>query len=188
MHIIPADKELRPLIKAIATGEDRNLVRQLIEKSCQSGIVCYTPNDKARRFKDEASFKKWKAGGREMHWLLGEKDDLAGILWYGRKDFPLHDLKLPETPEETLAIRLYDGYTGHGLARPAMRQSLVIHVEAKKKRGEPITGLWLQTDVDNKAALAVYGKFGYHEVFRDGTRVTMILPAGEVLAKCAGEL
>lgn len=188
MRTVEASENLKPLIKKIAIGKDKGLVSQLIQKSGQAGIVCYTPNDRTKRFGSQAMFDKWESQGREIHWLLGKGDDLAGILWYGKKEFPLEDLDLAEMPEETVAIRLYDGYTGHGLARPAMLQSLKLHVKDTQERGEPVKGIWLQTDTDNKAALAVYGKFGYREVSRDGARVTMVLPAEDVLAKCSGKL
>lgn len=188
MDTVPANQDLQPLVKVIVTGTDKNLIKQLVEKSRQSNIVRYTPNDSLRRFRDEASFEKWKAGGREIHWLLGENDDLAGILWYGKKTFPLADISLDEIPEETLAIRLYDDYAGHGLARPAMRQSLAMHTKAKQRRGELVTGIWLQTDAGNEAAVAVYGKFGYREVSRDDKRVTMVLASSEILAMCSSEL
>ncbi|HYH35909.1 MAG TPA: hypothetical protein VD706_00185 [Candidatus Saccharimonadales bacterium] len=183
MTTIPAIKELQPHIVAIATGTDDMLVRQLIEKSKQPNILKYTPNDAGKRFKDAESFKTWQTGGREIHWLLGPDNDLAGILWYGKKLFPLADIRLNELPEETLAIRLYDGYTGHGLARPAMQQSLALHVQTKQQNNEPVIGLWLQTDCGNAAAIATYTKFGYKEVARDGKRVTMILSADEVKRK-----
>ncbi len=179
MDTIPADKDLRPLITAIATGSDPELERQLIEKSRQPSILKYTPNDSARRFGDKRMFDAWRAGGREIHWLVGKDGDLAGIIWYGKKPLPLQ-LALPETPEETFAIRLYEGYTGHRLSVPFMRQSLAIHARHKLDRGEPVSGIWLETDVDNPAALAAYTKFGYDEVARDKERVTMVLNSSKI--------
>lgn len=181
MNTEPADKDLRPLISKVATGSDPGLIDQLIEKSRQPNILKYTPKDAAKRFGDRKMFDAWKAGGREVYWLLGKDDDLAGIIWYGKKDFPF-DIDLPEKPTETFAIRIYDGYSGHGLAVPAMRQTLRIHMDAALARGEQPAGIWLETDTDNPAALKVYNRFGYHEVSRDDKRVTMILPSSEIAA------
>ncbi len=179
MDITPANEDLRPLITHVATGADDSLERQLFQKSKQPNILKYTPKDAAKRFGDKEMFDTWKAGGRELYWLLGEKNDLAGIIWYGVKAFPLKT-ELPEPPSETFAIRLYDGYSGHGLAVPAMKQTLALHAKAAQTGGKPIAGIWLETDTDNPAALAVYTKLGYQEVHRDTERVTMVLPASEI--------
>jgi ribosomal protein S18 acetylase RimI-like enzyme len=63
-----------------------------------------------------------------------------------------------------------------------MRQTLRMHAQAAARRGETPAGIWLETDVDNPAALHVYDKFGYREVARDDERVTMILPSPEIAA------
>lgn len=169
-----AGEGLRPLIASIAVGRDQDLEAQLINKSRQPNILRFTPNDAAKRFGDQAMLNNWLAKGREIHWLLGADDDLAGIIWYGKLPFPLQP-DSEETPEYTFAIRLYDGYTGHRLSVPFMEQSLGIYARSKQEAGEPLTGLWLETDIDNPAALAAYTKFGYREVGRDDERVTMVL-------------
>lgn len=184
MDKVLADKDLQPLITAVATGSDPELERQLIKKSREPSILKYTPKDASKRFRDEKALEAWKTG-RHIYWLLGEGNDLAGIIWYGKKEFPLTK-ELPERPEETFAIRIYDGYSGHGLAVPAMRQTLRMHAEAAKGSGEPIRGIWLETDDDNPAALKVYTRFGYREIHRGGGRVTMVLPASEIPAAIKG--
>jgi GNAT superfamily N-acetyltransferase len=170
---------MKPLITCVAVGQDENLEAQLISKSRQPNILKYTPNDAKKRFGSHEMFKQWLAKGREIHWLLGASSDLAGIIWYGKSNFPL-DIKLPETPQETFAIRLYDGYAGRRLARPFMELSLKTAVKLKQARGEPIVGIWLQTDTDNPAAIAAYTKFGYQEVARDHERVTMVLGTSKI--------
>jgi hypothetical protein len=167
--ITEAPEDLKPLITGIATGSDRGLDQQLIEKSRQANILKYTPNDAAKRFGSQSMLDNWRAAGREIHWLLGANNDLAGIIWYGKKPLPLK-VKLPETPAETFAIRLYDGYTGHKLAVPFMRQSLAIHVQNQEAKGEPANALWLETGT----------RFGYREVHRDEKRVTMVLDTDKI--------
>jgi phosphoglucosamine mutase len=179
LTLIEPDDALKPIIINLAIGRDAALENQLIQKSRQPNILKHTPNDAQKRFGDQAMLEKWLTKGREIHWLLGAANDLAGIMWYGKSTFPL-DLQLPEIPQETFAIRIYDGYSGHGLAKPFIRQSLRIYEERKQARGEPIRGIWLQTDIDNPAAMAVYGKFGYTEVFRDERRATMILTSEQI--------
>ncbi len=179
LQLFDADEALQPLGRQIAVGEDPALDAQLVTKSRQPAILQYTPRDAQERFGNEQMLEKWRAKGREMHWLLGAKNDLGGIIWYGPAQFPL-SLDLAEVPTETFAIRIYEGYSGHGLAVPFLKQSLRLHLQFMKEKNQPISGIWLQTSVNNPAALAAYSKLGYHEVFRDDAKVTMILSAAEV--------
>lgn len=171
---VEAPETMKPAVEFIAYGSDDSVEKQLVQKSSQPNILRFTPKDHKKRFGDIDMLRKWKSKGRIVHWLLGPNDDLAGIIWYGESAFPL-DIDLHEKPNETFAIRLYDGYVGHGLAKPFMVQSLIILVSQKKKTGANISPIWLQTDVDNPAAIAAYSKFGYEEVARDEKRVTMVL-------------
>lgn len=176
------DDSLKPLTEYIASGHDEDLERQLVTKSLQPHIVEYTPNDSQKRFATVESLREWRlTKNRELHWLLGPEKDLAGIIWYGPSTFPI-DINLSEVPEETFAIRLYEGYVGNGLAKPFMKQSLRLAVEQKREKNQMLCGIWLQTDVGNEAAVASYSKFGYQEVHRDEKRVTMIMVPSQILA------
>lgn len=179
--LVEVEDSMKPITTHLAVGQDPALDEQLIRKSQESNILKYTPNDAAKRFGSIDALNKWRAKGREIHWLLGSDNDLAGIIWYGKSDFPV-EMDLPEIPQETFAIRIYDGYSGHGLARPFMTLSLRVAVQLKQERGEKVAGIWLQTDLDNEAACAAYTKFGYQEVARDGQRITMVLPSEQILA------
>ncbi|MGH7192834.1 MAG: hypothetical protein ACREJM_04770 [Candidatus Saccharimonadales bacterium] len=179
LQLFKADEDLKPLVRSIGVGRDADLEKQLIKKSREPNILRFTPNDAARRFGDESMLEDWLSKGREIHWLIGEGDDLAGIIWYGKLAFP-SKADSEEAPEYTFAIRLYQGYTGHHLSVPFMRQSVGIYARAKQEAGEPLTGLWLETDIDNPAALAAYTKFGYREVGRDDKRVTMVLDGARI--------
>lgn len=185
LTLIETNDSLKPLITHLAVGDDPGLERQLITKSRQPAILQYTPKDAAERFGSPARLAAWRAKGRELHWLLGLDRDLAGIIWYGPAKFPLDaaelEVPLPEIPEETFAIRLYEGYAGHGLARPAMQLSLKTYVAHQQARGQKVKGIWLQTDLDNAAAVAVYTKFGYQEVAQDDRRITLVL-SSELIA------
>lgn len=164
-------------IRHIAVGRDAELEQQLFEKSRQEHIMHHTPKDAAKRFGNERQFVQWLAKGRTLHWLLGEDRDLAGVIWYGKEQFP--DVPLParlrEVPDETFAIRLYEGYVGKGLARTAMTNSLTLAASQKASLGEYTQGIWLQTNVDNPAAISTYEGFGYEPIHQDETRVTMVL-------------
>lgn len=172
--IYEADDSMKPLILSIATGHDQSLIEQLISKSKEAKILKFTSKDAEQRFGNIEMYEKWNKKGRTLHWLLGENNDLAGVIWYGESKFPL-DVSIAEIPKETFAIRIYDGYSGHGLAVPFMEQSLQIAANEKRQNKQNINGIWLQTDLDNPAAIHVYSKLGYVEVGRDDTRVTMVL-------------
>lgn len=175
----PADEQMRPTVEYIAYGNDKNLENQLIAKSLQPNILKFTPKDSSERFSDPKSFSKWQAKGRNLHWLIGPNNDLAGIIWYGDSEFPL-DIKLSLKPSYTFAIRIYEGYSGKGLARPFMTQSLRILCQQLKEQSIQIPSIWLQTDTNNPVAISAYTKFGYEEVFRDEKRVTMVLYASKI--------
>lgn len=171
---VEPDKSLEPYIKFIAIGEDAGLEAQLIEKSKQPHIRANTPKDGLERFGNQAMLDEWLKKGKIIHWLIGPDNDLAGIIWYGQDKLPV-DVAIDSPPDHTFAIRLYDGYFGHGLAGPFMRQSLDILVNTVKSNGKTLTGLWLRTSLDNKAAVAAYTKFGYKEIHRGDSKVTMVL-------------
>lgn len=179
----PLADVFEPPVTAIAVGRNSHYESLLAIKSQESNILQYTPKDAAERFATPEMFEQWYKKGREIHWLITDDDDVAGIIWYGASNFPLdwNKLSLPEEPTETFAIRIYDGYAGKGLARPFMTQSLVIHAKRAQEFNQPIQCIWLETDIDNAAALAAYSKFGYQEVARNEKRVTMVLSVEIIL-------
>lgn len=183
LKLYPVTDDLKPLTVYLAVGLDNSLVEQLVAKSRQPAMLEHTPKDAGSRFTSFEAFKSWNSDKpRELHWLLGKDNDLAGFMWYCRAELPL-EVDLPEKPGETFAVRIYEGYSGHGLARPFLNMSLKVHLALQKERGEPPTGIWLETDVDNPAAVSAYTKFGYHEIYRTDKRVTMYMTAKELAAK-----
>jgi len=175
----PVDEKMKLVCEYIAFGSNENLENQLIQKSLQENITKYTPNDHLKRFGSVEMLKNWQNKGRNIFWLIGPNNDLAGIIWYGKSEFPL-EINLNEKPSETFAIRIYDGYTGKGLANPFMTQSLRLYASEKIVQNEKLPVIWLQTDIDNIPALKSYTKFGYEEVYKDEERVTMVLPSVKV--------
>lgn len=181
---MPSDLQKYPFpdneagIADIEVGRSTDLENQLISKSSQSAILKFTPRDHNERFASPESVDKWFAKGRELHWLVSDSGDLAGIIWYGQS-------YLDDTatgPNYTFAVRLYEGYAGKGLAGTFMRQSLKIFAENIRQADAEFTGIWLKTDVINVAAIAAYTKFGYIETARDEVRVTMKMNAAQINA------
>jgi GNAT superfamily N-acetyltransferase len=163
-------------ITYLAVGRNQHLEGQLIAKSSQPHIMANTPNDHLGRFADADQLENWFAGGRTVHWLLGKNADLAGVIWYGEKPMKID---IPNPPHHTFAIRLYQGYEGTGLARPSMRLSLGKYV-ANLAVNSGFSGLWLETETTNAAALHNYERFGYEEVARDSHQVTMVLSPEQI--------
>ncbi|HUD10879.1 MAG TPA: hypothetical protein VMS08_00590 [Candidatus Saccharimonadia bacterium] len=179
MNRIAPDPKLQPWIEYLAYGRNAKLERQLIEKSREPDILKFTPNDAGKRFGDQASLEQWLRSGRELLWLVGPDNDLAGIVWYAPKPFPL-DITTPENPTDTFGVRLYHGYAGKSLAIPALEQSLYLEAGRRKSRGEVVPSIWGETDTDNPAALATYTRIGYRPVDTSNGRTTLILSAQRI--------
>jgi RimJ/RimL family protein N-acetyltransferase len=158
----------------IITGRDHHFETQLLTKSRQSHVLKNTPNDARERFTDQVSFEQWFKKGREIYWLVGPNRDLAGIFWHGPKSLP-EGVTSAEPAGETFGIRLYEGYIGHGLATPFLRECLRRAARLRQTHSQSLTGFWLETDLDNQAARAVYAKLGFIEVHHDAKRATMVL-------------
>lgn len=183
MKRIEVTDDMKPLVRFLIVGRNTDLEAQLLVKSRQPHILANTPNDAHKRFGDEGMLRHWLTKGRLIHWLVGPDNDLAGIMWYGREALPV-DVSLLEIPQETFAIRLYEGYIGHHLSLPFMRLSFSTYIEGKQARGEAINGLWLQTDASNQAGYAAYAKFGFQEIYRDNDRITMVMDSEQILKIC----
>ena len=175
LQLIAPNSALKAAISNIATGRDADLERQLIKKSHQPHILEHTPNDAANRFTSPQALETWLQNDRRIYWLVGPKHDLAGIIWFGPKPFPL-DLKLPVKPTDTFAIRLYEGYTGKGLASPFLAQAFELEAKWAMGRGEQPPVIWGETDSDNPAALSTYFKNGFQRIHQNGKRITLVRP------------
>lgn len=172
---VEPEEHLKPLIKKIGIGINDELLSQLIKKSRQPHIISSTPKDVSERFGDINMLNKWLEQGRVFHWLIGDNNDLAGVIWYGKKKFPVQLTEQKVKANNTFAIRIYENYVGHGLAKPFMFQSLGLYHNSLKEKGDNNLAIWLSTSINNLAAVAVYTKFGYKEVFRDEEQVYMEL-------------
>lgn len=169
---------MKPDVEFIAVDSTPELIHQLVTKSQQEHIKEFTPRDSSYRFKTIKTTNNWLAEEREVHWLIGKNNDLAGIIWYRRAEASIKDVDINM---ETFAIRLYEGYTGKGLARPFMKQSLEIYNKRKVLNSKPLNLIWLETESDNFIARNLYEKFGYEVCKTENGRVTMVLPVSTQL-------
>jgi hypothetical protein len=172
-------EDMKSVVQCIAVGDSERLMDELIIKSTQPHILEFTPKDASERFVNREAYHNWHNNGHQVHWLLNKEYDLAGIIWYRNKQIPIK-IQSPTNPVETFAIRLYEGYVGHHLSVPFMKESLKIEVELKRRDGLKTEAIWLETKVENIAAVKSYLKLGYEEVYRDETKVVMIMSSDKV--------
>lgn len=145
-------------------------LRQIIEKSKQERMQARVPKDAEIRFKNLGAYKSWANVGILFFALTDYSGDVGGLIWFERKQNP----KAPEA-ETTLAIRMYDGYEGRGLAKPFMS---VAHFMLPKLM-DVSPNVWLETDADNDPARGLYESFGYEEIgITDAGRVLMAYHGG----------
>jgi GNAT superfamily N-acetyltransferase len=127
------------------------IVDQIIIKSRQRAMLESVPKDASKRFSDIESYIAWAEKGKLLFCLLKD-DDLSGLIWFSESKNEI----TPEA-ESTFAIRLYEGYSGKGLARPFMALSHFLLPRLIDVSGNT----WLETDNDNFAAQKLYSGFGY---------------------------
>lgn len=142
-------------------------IHQLIEYShTDSDIKKFTSD--SIRFKDLSSFKIWLTQGRIIYTLSDINHNLLGIIWFGQKDPPINI-----TANFTFAIRIYSSARGLGLSQQFMKTAFADLLKDQKK--SLITGFWLETSIDNFAAIHTYEKFGFQKINLIDDRQIMLL-------------
>jgi RimJ/RimL family protein N-acetyltransferase len=142
-------------------------IDQLIEYSHTDPDIKKFTSDPIR-FKDRSSFSEWLNQGRIIYTLIDQNNNLLGIIWFGQKDPPI---KL--AANFTFAIRLYGPARGVGLSQIFMKT--VFADLSKNKPKSEITGFWLETSVENSAAIHTYEKFGFKKISECKDKVIMVL-------------
>lgn len=145
-------------------GWDDQLASELVQRSTDADIIKWTPRDHQERFANQEAADAWfhRVSPRVVYSLY-HVSELAGVIWYSQA--PRTDI-----PENyTMAIRLYGPARGQHLATPLLLATEEDFVQAT----EDVTGIWLETDVNNEAAKRSYSRAGYSEASRDDHRITM---------------
>jgi ribosomal protein S18 acetylase RimI-like enzyme len=133
-----------------------NQINQLIKYSHNDPSVLKFTSDPVR-FKDRSSFNDWYKKGRITFTLVDKDENLLGIIWFGKKEllgFSQYNY--------TFAIRIYGEARGQGLSQEFIQiayQDILQNCDIPK-----ITGFWLETSVDNFAAIKTYEKFGFKPI------------------------
>jgi ribosomal protein S18 acetylase RimI-like enzyme len=144
-----------------------NQIDQLIEYSNNDPQIKNFTSDPIR-FKDHQSFNQWLDKGRIIYTLVDQHQNLFGIIWFGQKDPPIN-LKA----NFTFAIRIYSLARGQGLSQEFMKTAFDSFLKNQDKA--KITGFWLETSVDNLAAIHSYQKFGFKQVTQKENKIIMEL-------------
>lgn len=138
---------------------------QLIEKSRQAHVMEYEGHEDAEgRFKNRQAFKIWAKDKRRVFYLLLDNDNIAGVIWFGKRQNP----QIGESYELTFAIRLYEGFVGKGLSKPFMTAA---HQAMEKYF--PGVSIWLDFAHENIAAQKAYESFGYKYLKQHDGRIIM---------------
>lgn len=142
-------------------------IDQLIEYSNTDPEVKKNTNDSVR-FKDRNAINNWLKKGRIIYSLIDKNKNLLGIIWFGQKDPPV---KLKAN--FTLGLRIYGPARGQGLSQIFMKNTFNDLLE--NQSNSQITGFWLETSIDNIAAIHTYKRFGFKKVDQVGDKVLMVL-------------
>ena len=140
-------------------------IDQLIEYSQKDSDIKKFTSDQTR-FSDRQAFAAWQQQGRIIYTLTDSCQNLLGIIWFGQKDPPI-DLKA----NFTFAIRIYGSARGQGLSQEFIKTTF--NDLFKNQKNSYITGFWLETSVDNFAAIRAYQKFGFQKIAQIKNKIIM---------------
>jgi ribosomal protein S18 acetylase RimI-like enzyme len=133
----------------IKKGLNQKNIGQLIEFANSDEEVKKFTSD-AKRFRDEGSFKNWLKKGRKVYSLVNENGGLVGISWFGK-----------EGEGFTLAIRIYGEARGKGLSFEFLKETMDDFMKSREYQEAENKDWWLETSVDNLAAIKTYEKLGF---------------------------
>lgn len=142
-------------------------IEQLIEYSRTDSDIQKFTSDPIR-FADKNSFHQWQQQGRIIYTLTDPQQNLLGIIWFGHKDPPTKNTDA----NFTFAIRIYGPARGQGLSQEFMKTAFDDLL--KNQKNSQITGFWLETSVDNFAAIHTYEKFGFQKIDQQSDKIIMV--------------
>ena len=144
-------------------------IDQLIEYSHTDPDVKKFTSDPTR-FQNRTAFNKWLEQGRIIYTLIDKQNNLLGIIWFGQKEPPIQ-----MDANFTFAIRIFGPARGQSLSQIFIKTAFIDLLKNQIK--SKITGFWLETSVDNFAAIHVYEKFGFQKIAQKENKIVMRLPA-----------
>lgn len=154
-------------------GITKRQIGQLIFETLTDPEIRRWTSDRRKRFYSLESFAKWHQKGKTIYVLTDESHNLFGIIWFGKRELPkenyLYELDTDRF-ENTFAIRLYSVARGKGIAEKFVVDAL------QNFRLNSKGGIWLETGIQNAAALHLYQKTGWLQITypnKDG-RILMV--------------
>ena len=155
------------------------IIRQLIEYTLSDSDVQNNTHD-GERFSNEDTLNTWLKKGRDIFILTNATEDLLGIIWFGKKDFPDYVLETKFDPtiyKSMFSIRLYGKARGVGLAYPFASTVITAYIKSEQYQQLGSKGLWLCTFSHNIPAIKLYNKLGFQRVAisKDDKEIGMIM-------------
>jgi GNAT superfamily N-acetyltransferase len=153
----------------VERGWHDQLAEELVERSKEEEIRRWTKDDAERRFPDTEAARHWYEEHEHTVYALGKTAALDGVVWFSRRERP------ELNADYTLAIRMYEGARGRGLAGALLKTALKDFGQFKQYEG----AIWLGTDDDNVHARRLYEHHGFTVVGQEEARTIMVREAGQ---------
>jgi len=161
----------------VCEGITKHQITQLIKYTNTDSLILETTKD-LERFKNKAIFDNWLKKNRKIYTFVDNSGNLLGIIWFGTKLMPknIHFTQSLNTSHYsiTFAIRLYENARGKNLSHKFIKLAWEIYSNSKEYLESNAKGIWLETNINNFAAVSAYKKVGFKLVSKPGEK-------GEVL-------
>ncbi len=163
----------------IKEGITKKQIQQLINYSNTDELIQETTKDRDR-FGTIENFNSWLKKDRTVFVLTDVKDNLLGILWFGRKTLPKKNYILPMNKGNfgiTFAVRIYKPARGKGLSKHFMDKAFEKYKNLLEYTQNVQKDIWLETNKNNLAAIRAYERYGFKVVTSpdEDNRVIMCL-------------
>jgi RimJ/RimL family protein N-acetyltransferase len=145
----------------IKNGITQKQIAQLLNFSQNDPVIAKFTTDKTR-FASKVTFESWrKTKGHIIYTLEGEKKELEGIMWLSFETSP----QLSPQYGISFGIRIYEPYRGKGLSFNFMKTCFDKFHKTKSYQKTANNKIWISTSKDNLAAIALYKKSGFRQIF-----------------------
>lgn len=148
----------------VCEGLSKRQVNELIKFTNADPLILATTKD-TERFKDKATFNMWLKKNRKIYSLTDANKKLLGIIWFGNKNMPknIHYSTSLDINKFTItfAIRIYGNARGKGFAKNFIKKTWEQYKETDEYKTNPNKGIWLETNINNFAAVKAYKRVGF---------------------------
>lgn len=165
----------------VCEGLTKKQALELIKYTNTDPLILENTQDN-ERFKDFKTYEAWLKKNRNIYTLVDKKEKLNGIIWFGKKQMPKGNNYSQSIDTNhysiTFAIRLYEHARGKGLSKKFIKTAWEIFINSEEYLNNPAKGLWLETNINNFAAVKAYKNVGFILVSKPDAKgqVVMIQP------------